>query len=274
MVKAASPFLGIEGTVVLRGSSGAVIISLVLGEAAVGIYSAAMQLQMPLRLVGSTIGAGLFPVMVRAFGRGISILATIASRAVELIIAVLLPAAVGLVILADELLAMIYGGPAFAEATVVLRLVAWAGLAMAVASLLGRVLTSAHKELVTLRIAMVNTSFQIFLAVLLTIQFGVVGAAAAYLGAATLNVVQHYVPIRRLFGSFRVWPMVWRPVLATMVMALVLLALGDAPVLALVGIGFAVNLVTLFGVSLWSAGGRGGLRRRWTLGDETEGPVQ
>jgi O-antigen/teichoic acid export membrane protein len=144
---------------------------------------------------------------------------------------------------------------------------------MAVASLLGRALTSAHKELVTLRISMANTAFLIFLAVLLTIQFGVVGAASAYLGAATLNVVQHYVPIRRLLGSLRVWQMMWRPILATMVMALILLALGDAPVLALIGIGFAVYLVTLFGVSMWSAGGRDGLRQRWMLGDETGGPV-
>jgi len=271
MVRAASPFLGIEGTLVLRSSAGAVIISLLLGEAAVGIYAAAAQLQIPLTLVGSTVGAGLFPVMVRAYDRGVSILANAASRAVEMIVAVLLPAVVGLVMLADELLALIYGGEGFAESTDVLRLVAWAGLAMAVASILGRALVSADKELTTLRIAIVNTATQIFLAVALTIRFGVTGAAAAWLFAAVFNVIQHYVPIRRLFGSFRVWPMVWRPILATIVMALVLLALGGAPVLTLVVIGFASYFMALIGISLWSAGGRAGLRQRWMLVDEIEG---
>ena len=270
MMREASPFLGIEGTLVLRGSSNAVIISLILGEVAVGIYSAAVQLQVPLRLVGNAVGTGLFPVMVRAFGQSMAALARAASRAVELIVAIVLPAVIGLVILGDELLSLIYGGEEFIESTTVLQLVAWAGLAMAVASILGRALVSANRELLTLRISIINTAVQILLAVVLTMQFGVVGAAAAWLLVSLLNVVQHYVPITGLFGSFPPWPMVWRPILASTVMAAALVAIPDAPVLVLIIIGAAVYAAALLGISLWSAGGWAGLKQRWMLADEIE----
>jgi len=273
IVRSASPFLGIEGTLVLRSSSSLVIISLVLGEAAVGIYSAAAQLQMPLRLIGGTVGTGLFPVMVRAFNRSVASLAKIANRAVELIIALLFPAVVGLVILAPELLALIFGGEGFAESVTVLRLVSWAGLAMAVASILGRALVSANRELLTLRIAIINTTVQILLAVVLTIQFGLVGAAAAALLVSLLNVVQHYAPMSRLLGGFPLWPMVWRPILASAVMAVALIAIRQPPIVVRVVVGAAVYAAALVGVSLWSAGGMAGLRQRWMFADEIEGPT-
>lgn len=270
VVRDASPFLGIEGTVVLRGSSNAVIISLILGETAVGIYSAAVQLQMPLRLVGSAVGTGLFPVMVRAYRRGLETLARAANRAVELIVAVVLPAVIGLVILGGQLLSLIYEREEFGDSATVLQLVAWTGLAMAVASILGRALVAANRELLTLRISIVNTTVQILVAVVLTIRVGVVGAAAAWLIVSLLNVAQHYVPIRRMFGSFAIWPMVWRPILASAMMAIALLVLSGMPVVALVCVGAVVYAGAFLGISLWSAGGREGLRRRWTLVGESE----
>jgi O-antigen/teichoic acid export membrane protein len=272
MVKDAAPFLGIEGTVVLRSSSTAIFLSILLGETAVGIFSAAVQLQMPIRLVGNVVATGLFPVLVRAYRVSIATLKNAASRAVELVLAVILPAVAGLMVVGDDLLTFIYGGE-FTESDTVLRLLAWAGLGMAMASILGRVLMAADRELLTLRIALVNTTAQIVIGVWLTIQFGVVGAAVAMLVVAVLNILQHYVPVSRLFAGFSIWPMVWRPIVASTAMVLFLIVTASVPVLLRVVLGAVVYAAALLAVSLWSAGGRDGLIDRWRLTREVGEPT-
>ena len=54
----------------------------------------------------------------------------------------------------------------------VLNLIAVAALAMAVSSIMGRILMAADRELLTLRIAIVNTVIQIVAGMLMTTAFG------------------------------------------------------------------------------------------------------
>jgi O-antigen/teichoic acid export membrane protein len=265
MVRTAFPFLGIEGVLIFRATSTTFIISLILGEAALGVYSAAVQLSMPLRLVGNVLGIGLFPALVRAHRAGVAIFREASGKAVELVISLVLPAAIGLVVTGSDLLDLVYGRAEFAESSTVLSIVVWAAFAAAAASILGRVLVSADQEVLTLRIAVVTTLVQIVLSVPLTSRIGVTGAAAAALAASLLNFAQLYGPLRRRFSPDPVFPNAWRPVLASIVMAITLLLLTSVPVLIRIAIGAAAYAISIVAISTASAGGWNALVHEWRL---------
>ena len=250
-VRAALPFLGMASTGVMRGTAGALIISAVVNEAAVGIYAAANQLQIPLRLTGQAIGTAVLPTMVRAWKRGVGALESTTGRMLELIIMAVLPAAVGLVLIAPDAFRLVYDSDEFSEGVIVLRILAAGAVAMAIASILGRALVAAGRELVTMRISIVNTTTFVGMSLLLTSAFGIVGAAAAAAVAAFLNFAQHIGSVKKLLGTVPVASSVWRPIAATGLMTVVVVITSGLPVLASVGVGVVSYSAALAGTFLW-----------------------
>lgn len=262
-----APFLGLQATAVVRTTANTLIISVILGEAAVGLFSAAQQLQMPLRVIGTVIATALFPPLSKAYRRALDLFAVVADRSLELTITILLPGTIGLIVIGDDLLALIFGNNEFADAFAVLRLLALGALFMAIASIMGRVLMAADRETVTLRISVINTVVLIAASVPLTIAFGLEGAAAAALAIALLNVVQHYVPTRRLAPSLSIVRASWKALVGSLAMAGVLFALDGLPVLWRVVIAAVVYLAAVATVFVVDAGGRAQLMDRWRLAD-------
>lgn len=265
MTRAAVPFFGIEGILALRTTSSTFVISLILGEAAVGIYSAAVLLAMPIRVVGNVLGIGIFPTLVRAHRAGVEIFRKASSRSIELIVALVLPAVVGLVVTGNDILGLVYGRQEFADSKSVLNFVAWSAFAMAVASILGRVLVSADRELLTLRISVIAATVQILFSVPLTYRFGVAGAAAATLVGGLLNFGQLYLPLRKQFSPYPIFRPTWRPIAASAVMVIALITLGSTPVLVRIVAGVLVYAASFVGISILAAGGRDALIEDWRL---------
>src|SRR5699024_5816339 len=65
LVKDSAPFLGIHLATSLRGNIGTILVSGFLGEVAVGLFNAANQLTVPVRLVCENLVTSFFPAMVR-----------------------------------------------------------------------------------------------------------------------------------------------------------------------------------------------------------------
>ena len=264
MLKSGLPFLGIQGMNAIRASIGIVFLSTFAGETAVGIFAAANQLLIPLSLIFQATGQGVFPAMVRNFKSSASGLQRLSRRLTEFTLALAIPAAAGLYVLAGPLLLLVYGDSEFLDSVVVLRILAVTLLFKALTAILGQILWASHRETTSLRIALTNTIVMVVAALILIPAFDVVGAALASLFVGTLHVIQHYVPVSRLFESLDIVRVPWKPVAAAVAMVGFLLAIPDAGLWLQVTGGAIVYLLVLFVLYMLLAGGYAELKSQLT----------
>lgn len=263
MVKMGSTFLGIETLTALSSSISIIFISVFLSETEVGVYAAARQLLVPLNLVASSVGLGLFPTMVQRYRSGVEGLQRLTGRVTELMVAVVLPAVAGLALLAGPILEFIYGDDSFEQSVLVLQILAWTGLSGGIVAVFGQALWAVGKEKTTLRIVAINALVLVTAGLLFIPLFGVVGAAIAATVVGAINTAQHYLPVARLFGGFPLAPSLWRPGLAVFALVVVVFLTGGVPVVPRILLAAGVYVSTLVVVFIVSSGGWSGFRDRW-----------
>lgn len=259
LLRSAAPFLGIQGLNAVRSNVNIIVISRFSGETAVGLFAAANQLLTPLHLVFHATGMGAFPAMVRQFQAQTARLRALAVRLSEFTLALAIPAATGLAILAQPILLLIFRNAEFEGSVGVLRILAWTTVHMAMTAVLGQVLWATHREGVALRIAIANTVALVAASVILTWRFDIEGAAAASLLVGTAYVLQHYAPLRRLVPGSELWKAAWKPLGASTVMAGYLLISSGLALWTRIGGGVLVYGAALFAAYAIAAGGYGRL---------------
>jgi O-antigen/teichoic acid export membrane protein len=198
LARSARTFLGIDGLIAIGASLNIVLLSALAGETEVGLYSAATQLMIPFRLVFQSIVVSAFPTLCRRFGGDTQDVTALLSRMLTLLLAVAIPATVGLFVFADSTLLLLYGERDFLQASTALRVMVWTLVPTAVTSVLGQVFLAGRRETVTLRIVLTNLIVGAAAGVVLIAQFGLIGAAVATLLTSLVNVWQHYGPVSRL----------------------------------------------------------------------------
>ena len=255
IVRQATAFLGINLILAIRTSLNVVLLSKLATEVEAGLYNAAMQFALPLLLISESVGVAIFPVMCRGFESGLGVLKRLSESAIELLQMVTLPFVVGLFILAEQALRLVYGVD-FLQASDSLRILIWSEIFRVFTQVLGRVLWASEREKLSLQIVAANTLLWFVLGLVLIDRFGLIGAAVNTLLSQMLDFVLHYVPIARLLSGISLIGPMWKPTLASAVMAAFLLLVGDRWLLLVVSAGALVYGVTLLMLALWTAGGR------------------
>lgn len=262
MLQSSLPFLGISGMNAIRSNANILLLSRFSSEAAVGLFAAANQLLTPMHLVFQATGMGAFPAMVRQFKSQASRVSVLAGRLLEFTLAMAVPAATGLFVLAGPILLLIFRDAEFEQSAVVLRILAWTTVNMALTAVLGQVLWATNREGTAFRIAVMNTVAMVVIGSFLIWRFDVEGAALASLVVGMLYVVQHYFPLRRVVPLADLVGALWKPLVASAAMAVFLLSTPGAPLWLRISAGAAVYLVVLFVLYLLRAGGYSELMNR------------
>ena len=191
MLRGSMAFFGIQAGNSVKGASIILLLSLSIGETAVGVYAAAVQLLSPVLLCFSSVAFGVFPALCRGTDRSKDKLANIVQLMLEGMLSIALPATIGLCWLGLPILLMLYENADFESSLMVLRIIAWSLIFQACTSILGQLLWAGSSELVAFRITLLNTLILCLLGVMLISLFGLVGAAVATLLAAGINFLQH-----------------------------------------------------------------------------------
>jgi O-antigen/teichoic acid export membrane protein len=157
MIRSTSPFLGITLIVAINVNLDIILLSRFADEAQVGLYGAAAQLITPLIVIYEAIMLSVFPEMCRRFTIGIEGLKRISEHVLELLLAIALPAVVGLSFLAEPAFLLLYGDADFLLASPALRVLAWTLVLWASTHVLGRALVASQRERVALRIVVLST---------------------------------------------------------------------------------------------------------------------
>jgi O-antigen/teichoic acid export membrane protein len=255
--------VGIDGVIAIIGSVNYILLSKWASETEVGLYNAATQLLVPLILIYQSTVSSVFPMMCRAFELGFQNLKRIAEDLIELLLAMALPLVVGLFLLSDSALLLLYGNKEFELASGVLRIIVWNMILAALIHVLGQVLMAARREKVTLRIVLINALVNLVLSLVLISQFGLMGAAFTLLLMVMVNFYQHYVPASRLLSGIALGRLVWKPLVASGVMAIYLVAMRHQEIFLKVGSAGVLYVGILLALVIWSTGGPGQFKAKY-----------
>jgi O-antigen/teichoic acid export membrane protein len=121
------------------------MLSLIVGDAPVGIYSAAYSLSNPLTLIPSAILISLFPIMSESFQTSEERLVKIYKLSFKYILIIMLPIAVGTTIIADKIIPLVYTAKYISSITP-LQILIWALLLASINAIMVNLLVSSNNQ--------------------------------------------------------------------------------------------------------------------------------
>ena len=211
-----------------------------------GMYAAAYTLISFLLNIGVTYGNSLLPVLARegTDAADPERQRTLFDHAMIQVVTVALPIAAGGCLLASGLLGLVFG-PTYLAAVPALQVLIWSIVVAWVRNVVQMGLIAKHQQAFVLRTSAWSAAANLALNLLLIPRYGMIGAAVATLATETLRTVVATVYSARLGLPFGVARRLWRPVIATSAMALVLWLVPMPGVLVAVAAGMMVYCLGL-----------------------------
>lgn len=254
ILQSSTAFLGLNFVLAIRSSLSLVLITKLIDEAGTGLFSAAQQFTVPAFLVLQSVSLSIFPIMCRQFGVSPAGLARVSEKTFELQLIIAVPAAVGLTLLAEDLLLFVYGSAEYVLAADVLRIGAWSLVIQAFTHVYGKVLFATNREKLSFQLASGVTVIWFILLYIFIVRFGIVGAAVGGLLASLVNLLAHYIPVSRMIFRVPIFGTAWKPVAASLIMAVVVMLLRDYHVVLNIAVSGLVYGLAWVGIAIASAG--------------------
>jgi O-antigen/teichoic acid export membrane protein len=165
-----------------------VFMSFILTYTAVGYFNVSLDLPLATMLLAQSLGLAMFPTMVREYNSGAGSIQKTIQRACRYLLMIALPLSIGGMLVSNRLIPLVYG-ESYVQAAPVFSVIIWSLPFMFLAEVLGRACTTMHLEKIAARYFVLNSIFNIVLAILLIPKFGVMGAAAAMVIGRFTNVL-------------------------------------------------------------------------------------
>src|SRR5262249_33739553 len=154
--------------------------SWISGEVAVGLFNAAWQILVPVRMMLQAIITSLYPVMCRRAPGSRERFQRLTILIFEILAVIAVPSCILLYFGATPIIQTLYRNHDFSDSAVLLRIMQPVLILHAVTGTFGLVLFSKRKERRTLRIVTIVVAFNLVSGILLIYAYGVVGAAVSY----------------------------------------------------------------------------------------------
>jgi O-antigen/teichoic acid export membrane protein len=228
-----------------------VMLSPMMGDAAVGIYSAAHKLFEPFSLIPFALMASLFPIMSTLFKNSKDRLVKSYRLSLKYLLITVLPIIVGTVLLSDKIILLIYGA-SFANSTTVLQILICTLVFTFANAVLLNLLVSMHKQrLNTLSMgfcAIVNVTLNLILIPILSYN----GAAiATVITNVVLFVASFYFTSKHL-ELLPLHKILIKPIISSVLMGAFIYYFTDVNIFLLVPLAAVVYLVAVLALKTFS----------------------
>jgi len=191
------------------------------------------------------IVAAILPPMALYSRKDTEVLTDIFNRSFRYLVMLALPIGVGMFLLAPRLILFVFG-EGFQNAAPALRILIWAEVFAFPNYLGGHLLNMIDRQKIYTVIIGVMAVFNITLNLLLIPSYAHIGAAVATLLCQLLVFVLTYSCIGRYFFKVRMWSLAWRPALASVIMAVLVVKIQFFPVWCIVIAGCLCYFAALF----------------------------
>lgn len=222
----------------------AVLLGFLHGVRDVGFYNAAYRPVTVALAVPLTYFQGLFPALARTWTEGPERLRELAARSLRLCAIVAVPLGVGGTLLAESVIALLFG-PQYAESALPLKLLVWSAALVILRGSYRHSLNAAGLQNLDLRCAGVSCGLNVGLNVLLIPRYGMLGAAGATVFADVVWFAMAAWYFNRRIATLSPVAALARPAVAGAVMGVVLWV--GTPVFWVVhaAVGVAVYFIAL-----------------------------
>ncbi len=178
LIKAGFPF-GIKGAAnEFTRRFDTVFMSFALTHEAVGWYNVPLNMLLTMMIMAQSLAMSIYPTMVREYDSGRGSIQGTVQRAMRYLLLLSLPIAVGGMLLADNIILVLYGEE-FRPSIQILQIVVWSLPLLFFAEMLGRTSNTLHQEGKAAKFSIINAVISIILNIILIPRMGVTGAAIA-----------------------------------------------------------------------------------------------
>jgi O-antigen/teichoic acid export membrane protein len=247
LLRRAAPFalMGVFASIYMNID--VVMLSKMRGDEITGWYNAAYRLITAVMFIPYAFMGSVAPVLNRFFvsSKGSMELTYIKSFKYLLIIA--FPLAVGTTLVADRIIAKIYG-PEFIQAGVALKILIWGGALMFLNPVTSSTLVSNGREKLVTALIGVGIAINVALNFLLIPPYGHVGASLATVATEAWVFTASLYVISRVYFKLPLKDVALKPMAATVVMAVFIISFAYLRLYLLIFIGAILYFLTLFGV--------------------------
>ena len=228
-----------------------VMLSPMIGDEAVGIYSAAYKLFEPFSLIPIAIMVSLFPIMSESFKKAKDRLLKSYRLSIKYLLIIALPIAIGVILLADKIILLIFGIP-FANSSSVLRILIASIVFTFMSSILLNVLISIDKQklhtLSTGICAIINVILNFILIPILSYN----GAAIASVASNAVLFVAGFYFVSKHLQVLPIHKILIKPAMSGLLMSTFIYYFMDVNIFLLVPIAGIVYLVALLALKTFT----------------------
>lgn len=228
-IKSLSPFALGAIMVPIYASVDKLLLSMMRGDAVVGVYAAVRTLVSVLLMLSGTFNGATFPVMSRSYATNIAKFKVLYEKSFKYLFMASLPIAVGTTILANKI-ALLALSDKFTGATVILQVVVWILIFSFLNNMTGNVFTAMNKQIVSSLIAGALVIVNVSLNLLLIPAFGGTGTAIAAVATEAVGFAFSYYYISRHIYRIPLAGVIVKPCIASAVMGACVFALDLAGV--------------------------------------------
>jgi O-antigen/teichoic acid export membrane protein len=245
LLREGRPFLLSSLSLLLIFNANTIILGLMRGERELGFYAAAYALASQLFLLGGPIIVAVYPRLAALSGDPARGLAVVRPLMGALGLAIL-PVTFGGLVVADKVVAFLFGAGYEASVPVLMILLALPAIGYYNSGLMQTLTASGHQRTV-MQISFVVAGVNISLNVILIATLGIVGAAAAMILAELAAAAAYSVAVVKRFGAVVIGDYVATLPAAGFMVVVVLLGrvVVDIPLLAAIVVGAATYALTL-----------------------------
>lgn len=249
LLKASLPFGVISFALGLSYNLDTVLLNIFRGNEETGYYITAYGLVFSVMFLSNAVNTALYPSLSRASVDRADRLPAVYERCLGYLMIFAVPIAIGGATLAEPMVLLLYGEE-FRAIVPVVQIIIWVVPLMFASEFLGYVVVISDKERYVARSIVISTMLNVTLNLLLIPRLGLYGAAMMTV-LTELVLVGQYVWLMRSFLAHFNWQLVlFRPLLAALLMAWAVYLLRDLPVIMTILFGAAVygGLLAVLGV--------------------------
>lgn len=238
--------------VVLYGRIGVIMLQTLSSAPQVALFNVGYMLSQPLGFISSALSMAAYPALSRCSQWGPSALRPALLRATKYQVLIALPLTVGLILLSDRIIPFLFHRDGFAHAALALKMVSL-GLVFTFMNLMSRyVLTAMDRQGTYLWAVIAGLVVSVALGVLLIPSRGFVGACISQVGGELTIFCVCQASLSDHVGASDLGRIVWKPLVATGMMAAVVYALGRGNPFLIAPIGasaYVLGLLLLKGIT-------------------------
>lgn len=260
-VRQALPFVAFSLLLMVYYKLDILILSSLLGDTAVGIYTSAYRIIDTLMFVPAAIMGALFPALSQLAGNERVALQGAVARSIKYLALLGIPAAVGVFVLAPEIIRTLYASDgwsaeALSASTLNLQVLIFAWMLVFVNAVCPVTLNSVGRTVANVRIVSIGIAVNVAANLVLVPRIGVVGASIATLLAELLGTVLYVYAVTRAVGALGLGKTLIHPVSGSILMFCVLMVarrwcpsgLPTLIILPLVGAAVYLGYCALLGI--------------------------